>query len=168
SYPLHDGSGTATFPHHYIYKWFDSTAVVSTLKSDLNYTLFRLADGELMYAEASNRAEGSPNATALQSVNDIRKRAGLAPIGAMSQANFEHEVWSQRYFELCFENKMWFDIVRTQKIRNDATGNWDDFVGSQMIPGVTFAEKNLLFPISLVDLNANPNLAPNNPGWPDH
>jgi hypothetical protein len=165
SYPAHDGSGIVTFPHHYIYKWFDSVAVNSTLKSDLNYTLYRLADVKLMYAEASNRAEGSPNATAIQSVNDIRQRAGLAPIGAMSQTNFEQEVWAQRYFELCFENKMWFDIIRTLKIRNDATHNWDDFVGSQMIPGVNFQQKNLLFPLPLVEINANANLLPNNPGW---
>jgi hypothetical protein len=53
------------FKNHYIYKWFDVNAVTNTAKSDLNYTIYRLADVMLMYAEASNRAEGSPNANAL-------------------------------------------------------------------------------------------------------
>lgn len=156
---------TVYFPHHYIYKWFDSVAVTNTVKSDLNYTLYRLADVMLMYAEASNRAGGSPNNTALAYVNAIRARAKLAPVGSMSQADFEHEVWLQRYFELCFENKMWFDMVRTRKVHNDVTGNWDGFVGHTTTAGSTFTEKQLLFPVPQQEIDVNPNLLPNNPGY---
>ena len=156
---------TVIFPHHYIYKWFDSVAVTSTVKSDLNYTLYRLADVYLMYAEASNRAEGSPNAAATSYVNAIRARAQLAPIGTLSQTDFEHEVWLERYFELCFENKMWFDMIRTRKVHNDVTGNWDDFVGHKTTAGQTFAEKQLLFPVPQQEIDVNPNLLPNNPGF---
>ncbi|SFP59119.1 Starch-binding associating with outer membrane [Parafilimonas terrae] len=156
---------TVHFAHHYIYKWFDSVAVVSTVKSDLNYTLYRLADVMLMYAEASNRAEGHPNSNAIAYVNAIRARAKLAPIGTMSQTDFEHEVWLQRYFELCFENKMWFDMIRTRKVHNDVTGNWDDFVGHKTTGGATFAEKQLLFPVPQQEIDVNPNLLPNNPGF---
>lgn len=156
---------TVVFKNHYIYKWFDSTAVVSTAKSDLNFTLYRLADVYLMYAEASNRAEGQPNANAIAYVNAIRSRAELAPIGNLSQTDFEHEVWLERYYELCFENKMWFDMIRTRKVHNDVTGNWDDFVGHKTVYGATFAEKQLLFPIPKQESDVNPNLLPNNPGY---
>lgn len=156
---------TIKFKGPYIYKWFDSLAIVSTAKSDLNYTLYRLADVYLMYAEASNRAEGAPNADAIKYVNAIRARAKLAPIGSMSQANFEHEVWLQRYYELCFENKMWFDMIRTRKVHNDVTGNWDDFVGHKTVFGATFAAKQLLFPVPKQESDVNPNLLPNNPGF---
>ncbi|MEO5685557.1 MAG: RagB/SusD family nutrient uptake outer membrane protein [Chitinophagaceae bacterium] len=166
SYPSKKNVGTTvTFKSPYIYKWFDSTAVINTLKSDLNFTLYRLADVKLMYAEAQNRADGSPNATAIQSVNDIRVRAKLAPIGALNQDAFEKEVWLQRYFELCFENKMWFDMLRTRKVHNDVTGAWDNFVGHKTVFNATFTEKQLLFPVPKQELDVNPKLLPNNPGY---
>ena len=165
SYPSISTGNPVIFKNTYIYKWFDVTAVTSTAKSDLNYTLYRLADVYLMYAEASNRAESGPNANAISYVNLIRERAQLAPIGALSMDAFEKEVWSQRYFELCFENKMWFDMVRTKKVRNDVTGNWDDFVGHTTVFGATFAEKQLLFPVPKQESDVNPNLLPNNPGF---
>lgn len=165
SYPNAETGETVNFSGHYIYKWFDSTAVVNTLKSDLNYTLYRLADVMLMYAEASNRAEGAPNAKAIECVNRIRERADLGPVGAMSQDAFEKEVWLQRYFELCFENKMWFDMLRTRKVHNDVTGNWDDFVGHKTVFNATFTEKQLLFPVPQQEIDVNPNLLPNNTGF---
>ncbi|GAA4086662.1 RagB/SusD family nutrient uptake outer membrane protein [Mucilaginibacter panaciglaebae] len=165
SYPSISNGATVTFPHPYIYKWFDQTAVTTTAKSDLNYTIYRLADVMLMYAEASNEAEGAPNPTAIDYVNEIRVRANLDPIGALSKDAFEQEVWSQRYFELCFENKMWFDIVRTRKVRNDITGTFDNFVGHKTVFGSTFTEKQLLFPIPKQETDVNPKLLPNNPGF---
>ncbi|WP_461067154.1 RagB/SusD family nutrient uptake outer membrane protein [Spirosoma horti] len=165
SYPSIKTGQVVTFKNAYIYKWFDVNAVTNTIKSDLNYTLYRLADVYLMYAEASNRAEGAPNATAISVVNKIRARATLAPIGALSQTAFEQEVWLQRYFELCFENKMWFDMIRTRKVHNDVTGNWDDFVGHKTVFGFTFGEKQLLFPVPKQESDVNPNLLPNNTGF---
>lgn len=164
-YRKRNSTDTVKFHATYIYKYFDSVAVANTAKSDLNFTLYRLADVYLLYAEASNRAEGGPNGNAIAYVNAIRQRAGLAPIGALSQAGFEQEVWLQRYFELCFENKMWFDMVRTRKVHNDVTGNWDDFVGHKTVFGATFAEKQLLFPVPKQETDVNPNLLPNNPGF---
>ncbi|PUZ24990.1 RagB/SusD family nutrient uptake outer membrane protein [Chitinophaga parva] len=164
-YKSSKGSDTVKFRTPYIYKWFDSVAVVNTTKSDLNYTIYRLADVELMYAEASNRAEGGPNAQAIKVVNDIRKRAHLAPLGTLSQDAFEKEVWLERYFELCFENKMWFDMVRTLKVHNDVTGNWDNFVGHKTVYNATFSENQRLFPVPQQEIDVNPNLLPNNPGF---
>lgn len=165
SYKSFKNNDIVKFKGNYIYKWFDSTAVAGTLKSDLNFTLYRLADVELMYAEASNQAEGAPNGTAIQFVNDIRKRAKLAPVGALSSAAFEQEVWAQRYYELCFENKMWFDMIRTRKVHNDVTGNWDNFVGHKTVFGATFSEKQLLFPLPKQETDVNSSLLPNNPGF---
>ncbi len=165
SYPNIKTGQTVTFKNTYIYKFFDVNAVTNTAKSDLNYTLYRLADVYLLYAEASNRAEGTPNANAIDYVNKIRARANLAPIGTLSQTAFEQEVWLQRYFELCFEDKMWFDMLRTRKVHNDVTGNWDDFVGHKTVFGATFTEKQLLFPVPKQESDVNPNLLPNNTGF---
>ena len=165
TYPSISTGQPVVFKAHYIYKWFDSVAVVSTAKSDLNYTIYRLADVYLLYAEASNRAEGGPDADAVGYVNAIRARANLTPIGGLSQDDFEHEVWLERYWELAFENKMWFDMLRTRKVHNDVTGVWDDFVGHKTVWGATFTSNQLLFPLPKQETDVNPNLLPNNPGF---
>ena len=149
---------------YYIYKWYDRNAVKITAHSDLNYTIYRLADVMLMYAEASNRAVSGPNSTAIAYVNNIRQRAQLTPIGTMSQDLFEKEVWTQRYLELCYEGKTWFDMLRTRKVRNDITTNYDEFVGHINTWGKTLTTKQLLFPIPAREVNNNTNLV-QNPGF---
>ncbi|MES2809610.1 MAG: RagB/SusD family nutrient uptake outer membrane protein [Bacteroidota bacterium] len=156
---------TTTFTHPYIYKYYDANAIKTTSRSDLNYTIYRTADVMLMYAEASNRAEGVPNATAIGFVQQIRNRANLGILPALSQTAFEEEVWSQRYWELCFENKMWFDMIRTRKVRNDVTGLFENFVGHKTVFNATFTEKNLLFPVPKQEIDVNPKLLPNNTGF---
>lgn len=149
---------------HYIYKWFDKVAVDSDTRSELNFSIYRMPDVMLMYAEASNKAEGSPNQLAIDVVNEIRARAELAPIGNLNSEAFEKEVWNQRYFELSFEGKIWFDILRTRKVRNDITKEYDNFVGHKNVFGATFQENNLLFPIPLREIQTNPSLT-QNPGF---
>jgi len=165
SYPNNKTGAIVTFRTPYIYKFFDSVAVKSTRNSDLNFTIYRLADVQLMYAEASNQASGGPNSVAIGYVNGIRRRANLAPIGALGKDAFQQEVWLQRYFELCFENKMWFDMIRTRRVHNDVTGNWDNFVGHTTVSGATFTEKQLLYPVPKQEIDVNPVLLPNNTGF---
>jgi hypothetical protein len=115
----------------------------------------------LMYAEASNKAEGTPNQLAIDVVNEIRARAQLAPVGNLGSEAFEKEVWNQRYFELSFEGKIWFDMLRTRRVRNDITKAYDNFVGHTNVFGATFQDKNLLFPIPLREIQTNPMLTQN-------
>ncbi|MGA0557245.1 RagB/SusD family nutrient uptake outer membrane protein [Larkinella sp. VNQ87] len=149
---------------YYIYKFFDKQAIDNDAKANINYTIYRLADVMLLYAEASNRAEGGPNAQARKALNDIRARAKLAPVTATSVDAFEQAVWAERYFELAFESKIWFDMIRTRKVRNDVTKRWDDFVGHTTIYGKTFTEKQLLLPIPKREIDNNRNLT-QNPGF---
>ncbi|MFC5412741.1 RagB/SusD family nutrient uptake outer membrane protein [Larkinella bovis] len=149
---------------YYIYKYFDKQAIDNDAKANINFTIYRLADVMLMYAEASNRAEGKPNAQAMKALNDIRARANLAPVTTTNVDQFEQAVWAERYFELAYEDKMWFDMLRTRKVRNDITKQWDDFVGHKTVYGKTFTANQLLFPIPLREINNNRNLV-QNPGF---
>jgi hypothetical protein len=99
-------------------KWFDQQAIDSDAQASLNYTVYRLADVLLLYAEASNRAESGPNANAHLYLNQIRKRANLPETTAAGLAEFEQAIWAEQYFELAYEGKMWFDMVRTRMVRN--------------------------------------------------
>ena len=146
---------------YYLYKWFDKQAIDSDAKANLNYTIYRYADVLLLYAEAANRAEGKPNPQAQKALNDIRARALLPPVTTTAVDAFEQAVWAERYFELCYENKMWFDMVRTRKVRNDKTKAWDDFVGHTNVYGKTFTAKNLLIPIPQREIDNNRQLQQN-------
>lgn len=145
---------------YYIYKFFDQTAIDKTAKSDLNWTVYRYTDVLLMYAEAQYMADKSPNSTSIDIVNQIRTRASLPNFNGTGD-DFLHQVWDQRYFDLCYENKMWFDMVRTRKIRDDQSGKYVDFLGYKTNWGKTYTETQLLFPIPLSERQANPNLTQN-------
>ena len=149
---------------YYIYKYFDKQAIDNDARSELNFTVYRLADVMLMYAEASNRAEGGPNALAYQSINAIRTRAELPSLSGLSQDAFEKAVWAERYYELAYESKIWFDMIRTRKVRNDITKAFDNFVGHTNLYGKTFTANQLLFPIPLREVDNNRNLV-QNPGF---
>jgi hypothetical protein len=149
---------------YYIYKYFDKQAVDEDAKASLNFTVYRLADVMLMYAEASNRAEGGPNPNARMYLNMIRERAKLPETTATTQEEFEKAVWAERYFELAYENKMWFDMLRTRMVRNDITKQWENFVGHTTVYGKTFTESQLLFPIPQREIDNNKSLV-QNPGF---
>ncbi|MBX3258040.1 MAG: RagB/SusD family nutrient uptake outer membrane protein [Chitinophagaceae bacterium] len=139
-----------------MYKFFDKNLLDNAPRSAKDFPVIRYADVLLTYAEAQNEAGGSPDATAYNALNAIRSRAGLADLSGLSQADFREEVWKQRYWELCAEDKVWFDIVRTHKIFDAANGNMVNAVGFTLPSGATFKEENLKFPIPLSEVQVNP------------
>ncbi|OOG20362.1 RagB/SusD family nutrient uptake outer membrane protein [Sphingobacterium sp. CZ-UAM] len=145
---------------YFIYKLLDSVAQVSSANSDLNYGIIRYADVLLTYAEASNEGAG-PSTKAYEAVNAIRTRAKLAPLAGLSQDAFREAIWRERWFELCYENKTWFDMVRTRKVFNVGTRKFDDFVGHKFSYGPVLTERELLFPIPSTDVLNNTNLQQN-------
>ena len=149
------------FGGYYIYKFFDMDAHLNTAKSSLNYPLLRYADVLLMYAEAQNEAEGGPSATAYACVNQIRQRANLKGLSGLSQEDFRYAVWKERYHELAFENKIWFDMARTRKTLNLTTSKFDNYVGHKFTYGPTLSERELLFPIPTNEIKNNKNLKQN-------
>lgn len=156
----------------YIFKHFDIVAngtagVAGTTQSDLNWPQIRYADVLLIYAEAQNRADGSPNTQAYTALNAIRLRARLLPLAGLSQTAFEEAVWRERWHELCYEGVTWFDMVRLRKAYNESTNTFENFTGHRFPdnPSLVLADKNLLFPLPTAEMRNNPNLVPQNPGY---
>jgi hypothetical protein len=156
-------SQTVTFSDWYIYKWFDSVAHTQTALSGLNWPLFRYAEVLFIYAEASNEASG-PTQDAYDAINQVRERAELSALSGLTQKEFREAIWKEKWHELCFENKTWFDMVRLRKAYNFTTGSFDDFVGHKFVYGPTLSEKDLLFPIPVSEIQNNKNLV-QNPGY---
>jgi hypothetical protein len=170
----YDGGSGALKPLNapYIFKHFDVVAngtsgTVGTTQADLNWPQIRYADVLLTYAEAQNRADGSPNAQAYAAVNAIRTRAQIPVLAGLSQTAFEEAVWRERWHELCYEGVTWFDMVRLRKAYNETTNGFEEFVGHKFPdnPTIVLAEKHLLFPLPTAEMRNNPNLTPQNPGY---
>ena len=145
---------------YFIYKHFDNTAHLSTANSDLNWPVIRYADVLLMYAEAQNEV-GGPSEKVYQAVNATRTRAELAPLAGLTKEALREEIWKERWYELCFENITWFDMVRLRKAFNVKSKTFEDYVGHKFSYGPVVSAKELLFPIPTMEKKNNPKLRQN-------
>ncbi|WP_139240244.1 RagB/SusD family nutrient uptake outer membrane protein [Fodinibius roseus] len=147
----------------YLYKFFDQEANTATAVSGLNWPLFRYAEVLLIYAEAENEVSG-PTLSAHEAVNKIRRRAEVPELSGLSQADFREAVWKEKWHELSYENKTWFDMVRLRRAYNVETGEFENYVGHTFVYGPTLSERELLFPIPATERRNNENLT-QNPGY---
>jgi hypothetical protein len=89
--------------------------------SPINQRVIRYADVLLLQAEALN--EQSQTATAVPLINQVRSRAGLAPLvaGNFTQATLRTQLMHERATELAGEGVRWFDLQRWGLLDNQAT-----------------------------------------------
>jgi hypothetical protein len=127
---------------------------------DTDFPMFRLADVQLMKAEALLRTGGS-TADALVLVNAVRTRAGAPALAAFSGAPLD-DVLAERARELFWEGHRRTDLIRFGKY---ATGyNWP-FKGG-VRAGRDVEATRVLFPLPNTDIVANSNLQGHqNPGY---
>ncbi|SEK19017.1 Starch-binding associating with outer membrane [Parapedobacter koreensis] len=145
---------------YFIWKLFDEVAQTTTANSDLNWPVIRYANVLLTYAEASNEVNG-PTTAAYDAVNAIRSRAELDDLEGLSKEQLREAIWRERWYELCFENKTWYDMVRLRKAYNVATKQFEDYVGHRFTYGPVLKERELLFPIPTSEVRNNTNLTQN-------
>lgn len=81
-------------------------------RPDDNWPLMRYAETLLSLAEAINENDG-PTSDAYGYLNQVRQRAGLKSLSALSKDEFRTAVLHERRIELAFENHRWFDLKRT-------------------------------------------------------
>src|SRR5690606_20986374 len=115
----------------------------------------------LIYAEATNEING-PTEKAYAQVNRIRERAELPALENLTKEAFREAIWRERYHELAFENKAYFDIQRTRKAYNLQDGTFEGIFTYTNESGVKFTEQYLLWPIPQSEMDANPKLVQSN------
>ncbi|WP_245234817.1 RagB/SusD family nutrient uptake outer membrane protein [Tamlana crocina] len=156
-------------PSAYIAKYARFTGQTSNGNgrgSEHNYAQLRYAEVLLIAAEALN--EVTPGTTEADGyVNRVRARArngngsgfpaDVTP--GMSQADFRNMVLEERRWELAFEFKRWYDIKR-RDIGTTAFGTG----GFEERPNFN-PSRDYLLPLPNDELQRNPNLEPNNPGY---
>ncbi len=115
--------------------------------SDINFVVFRYADVLLMLAETIGESVES-----YELINQVRDRANLAPISALTPGTFAEKLLEERRVELAFENHRWPDLrrfgVAAQKV-NEAE------------PIISQASVRNLFYIPQREMDINPNFVQN-------
>lgn len=157
-----------------VMKYLDPTAnnFLWFSESTTDYLIFRLGEILLNYAESAY--ELGQASDALDAVNQLRNRAGIAELTSIDREKIRNE----RKVELVFENHRYWDLRRWRTaaetltrtytglryIYDAASGKYrldfiDNIDGSNETP--TFPEKNYYFPIGQGRIAANPNLTEN-------
>ncbi|MDN5285848.1 MAG: hypothetical protein JWR38_2122 [Mucilaginibacter sp.] len=158
---------TIIFGEHCLFKYFhlesSVTGTANSGKCDENYTFLRLPEALLTYAEATNEVSG-PTADAYAAVNQIRTRANLKPLNGLSQDQFRQAIWKERYHELAYEGKAYFDIQRTHQIYDVKNNTFGPATSTPNEQGVTMKDQYYLWPIPQREIATNNKLTQNT-GW---
>jgi hypothetical protein len=97
----------------FIRKYLDPPYYNALRNTDQNWPVYRYADVLLLLAEALN--EDNKPGDALPYLNKVRTRAGLAASAETDRDALRDVIAHERRVELAFENKRWFDLIRTDK-----------------------------------------------------
>ena len=115
--------------------------------------VIRLAELYLIRSEA--RAQQGNLTGAVEDLNIIRSRAGLPPVAVSTQSEILLTIENERFVELCFEGHRWIDLVRTDRA-NAVLGSFNP---------MGWDETDILLPVPQGEIDLNPNLLPQNPGY---
>lgn len=138
---------------YYNYKAY-SSAFYDKDATDTNIRYLRYAEVLLIKAEALNELGQTSDAIPL--LNEVRKRANIAPTAATSQADVRVAIWKERRLELAFEHDRWFDLVRTGQAEAAMAADG----GKKFIVG-----KHELFPLPQDFIMEAGGLSQQNPGY---
>lgn len=135
--------------------------------NDVNLSIVRISDVQLMYAEVLNELGYLADSEAFALLNAVRHRAGidsLSSADAPDQGTFREAVFRERRLEFAGEALRWYDIVRRGPEK--ATEIMEAFLARPEEGGgqITFDPHYLLMPIPASELRTNP-LLTQNPGY---
>jgi hypothetical protein len=137
-----------------------------------DYYLLRLADILLLKAEAQNESGNTQGAAT--TVNLVRSRVELEPVsGTLSKEEMKTAILNERRLELAFEAHRWDDLVRNEVATtvmqglNEFTYSCvDGAPGNPVKMDYSRCDRNhWIMPIPQLEMDANPNLKPQNPGY---
>ncbi|MEP5339022.1 MAG: RagB/SusD family nutrient uptake outer membrane protein [Algibacter sp.] len=151
------GNSPGTATNLFLYKFISTDFSSAFNLGTLDVPVLRYADLLLMQAEALNETNADGHAP----LNLVRDRAGLPELVGLSQGDLRDEIIHERRVELAFEGQRWFDLATLglADVINDIVEE-AEFVDRGFTPN-----RNELLPIPQIELEANPNLLPQNQGY---
>jgi len=165
------------------YKFNENDAVYNEINNGSGYVqwknggrdmiLIRYSDILLLLAEALN--ENGNTSEAHSYVNIVRNRSNMNDLEItagreLNQEEFRQQIKHERLVELCGEYLRFFDLKRWGEYGPQVAADFVIPATSTTIKRDSIFEnfrvnKDELFPIPLDELDINPNLLPQNPGW---
>ncbi|MCH6233166.1 RagB/SusD family nutrient uptake outer membrane protein [Cognataquiflexum rubidum] len=126
--------------------------VPSADNGNANFPVIRYADVLLMLSEALN--ENGKTGEALEFLNQVRARAGVAAFSGLSQTETRNSIELERRLELNMEGHRWFDLIRWGK-------------ALQVLTPLGMEPHMILWPLpqNEVILINDPSVLPQNPGY---
>ena len=118
-----------------------------------NLRVLRLGEVRLIHAEAAFNT-GKPG-EALDDLNALRPRAGLAPLAGADL----HTIWHERRVELAMEHDRFFDLIRENEVEPGIAA------AAFAKHGKTFADKNKVFPIPKTQIDLSQGNLKQNDGY---
>lgn len=194
-YPLliNDKTGAMTYTGYYMRKYVEPSTVRYVSHDDNDIVMMRYAEVLLNYAEAKELLGKLTQADLDKSINLLRERVGMVKmeLGKLpAGSDIRTEIRRERNVELFYEGHRYFDIIRWKEgktLGEDLLGvnrrwldqsrlkvnlsqlQWVTVDGEQYLlleTGRTFdPNKHYLLSLPFAQMQLNPNLAPNNPGW---
>lgn len=144
---------------------------------------FRYAEILLNYAEAANEAWGpeegahvSTGITAMEALNRVRNRAGLANVdlskytGANNKERMRNAIKAERRVELAFEDHRFWDLLRWKDVdalKQNITGVTFNGVSytKTMVESRVFEPHMLRYPIPYTEVSKSNGVISQNQGW---
>jgi hypothetical protein len=139
-------------------KYLAKAAQVPRPDGITNFKAFRTGEMYLIRAEANARKGGTNQVTALADLNILRaaRISGFVP-GVETGTALTDAIALERRKELICEGHRWFDLKRTTRTINRANCT----VFCTLAP----SNRAWTWPIPIGEINANPNILPQNPGY---
>ena len=148
-------------------KFRDYTTPVDGSRSDFNWPFIRYAEVILLYAEAANEVNSGPTADAIAQVEKLNIRNNSTKVGDLAKTtpwtleSFRSYVLEERAKEFAGEGIRRFDLLR-----------WGIYLQTMNAIGVDEKDvikrretRHLLLPLPANEVNTNPFIEMNNPGW---
>ncbi|MET7000233.1 RagB/SusD family nutrient uptake outer membrane protein [Chitinophaga defluvii] len=159
----------------------ENTIYAGNAGSSQPWIEFRYAEVLLNYAEAQNEFLSTPDASIYSALNLVRKRAGITTdlvAGSLDKQKMRELIRNERYIELCFEQKRYWDLRRWKLATTVLNGKYGhgayitkhanntftyEYLPIDPQPNV-FTERMYWMPIPQGERSKNKNLT-QNPGW---
>lgn len=186
-----DKNGAMSASGYYMRKYAEMDILWFVGHDDNDIVMMRYAEVLLNYIEAKELVGGVTQNDIDKTINLIRDRVGMKRLtltNIPAGSDLRTEIRRERRVELFFEGLRYFDIIRWQQgelLGNDLLGvnrRWVEGVGLNIDglkwkkvgseeylvfeSGRTFDPgKHYLLSLPFAQMQLNPNLKPNNPGW---
>lgn len=186
--------GCMSYTGYYMRKYVEPSTMKDVGHDDNDIVLIRYAEVLLNYAEAKEQLGTLTQSDIDKTINLLRDRVGMVHLKLSeipAGSDIRTEIRRERRVELFFEGHRYFDIIRWKqgeilgedllgvrkdyldpaRLKEGIIGNlkWKTVNGKEYLvleSGRTFdPEKNYLLPVPFTQMQLNPQLAPNNPGW---